>query len=89
MAKAILTENMDRLKGIAETLLEKETLEGEEMEALFTGIIPKPAPEFAAEPIAAPAIPAKAKPKTRSKSQGRKAPVIPSLLPKQSPAASD
>ncbi len=36
-AEKILTENMDKLRIVAEALLELETLDGEQFEALFTG----------------------------------------------------
>ncbi len=39
-ARKILTENKNRLKFIAEKLVEKETLEGVELESLFTGELP-------------------------------------------------
>jgi cell division protease FtsH len=85
VSKGILTENMHRLKQIAETLMVKETVEGHELEALFTGAISKPAPES----VAASAIPAKAKTKARRKTVGKKAPLVPHILPKQTPATSD
>ena len=36
-AKKILTENMDKLKVVAEALLEVETIDGQQFEALYTG----------------------------------------------------
>lgn len=42
-AKTILTENRDRLRYIAERLVAVETLEGDELEKLFSGPIPLPA----------------------------------------------
>ena len=36
-AKSILTEHMDKLKVVAETLLEIETLDGEQFEKLYSG----------------------------------------------------
>ncbi|MGI2335849.1 MAG: ATP-dependent zinc metalloprotease FtsH [Dehalogenimonas sp.] len=42
-AKTILTENRDRLRYIAERLVAVETLEGDELEKLFSGPIPPPA----------------------------------------------
>ena len=38
-AERILTENMDKLREVAEALLEVETLDGEQFEALYTGEI--------------------------------------------------
>jgi len=86
VARGILAENKDKLKRIAETLLVKETLEGEELEALLTGTTSKPAPESTATPVA---TPAKAKSRTRTKPAVKKAPVMPQLLPKHTPATTD
>ena len=54
-AKKTLTENKARLKFIAEKLVVKETLEGEELEAVFSEAIPEP----------------KAKPKTKAKAKAK------------------
>jgi len=48
-AKGILTQHKDKLIGIAQVLIEKETLEEEEFEALFEGI-PRPTPTFTMPP---------------------------------------
>ncbi|MDV2989784.1 MAG: ATP-dependent zinc metalloprotease FtsH [Dehalogenimonas sp.] len=74
LAKTILTDNRDRLRYIAERLVAVETLEGEELEKLFTEPVPPPAekdtsavasvekPEKVAEP-------AKTKAKARAKNR--------------------
>jgi len=84
-ARKILTENKPRLVYLAETLIAKETLEGEELEAAFSGAAPPP------EAVAKPApVSAEAKTKTKKPSLKKaKAPLIPHPLPKQAPAASD
>ncbi len=85
VAREILTEGKDKLTRIAEALLTRETLEGKELEALLEGTVSKPAPESTAAPAV---TPAKAK-KTRTKPVAKKAPIMPQLLPKQTPATSD
>ncbi|TAK31717.1 MAG: ATP-dependent metallopeptidase FtsH/Yme1/Tma family protein [Chloroflexota bacterium] len=42
LAKQILDEHRDRLKMIAEALIQKETLEGEDLEKLFSNLAPSP-----------------------------------------------
>jgi len=85
-AKQILTENKPRLIHIAEKLIAQETIEGEELEALFNEPTSKPAPESTATPAA---TQAKAKTKIRTKPGVKKAPVMLQLLPKQTPATPD
>lgn len=48
-AKAILTENKDKLIGVAETLLKKEVLDGKEVEAIVSGKV-VPQVEISANP---------------------------------------
>jgi cell division protease FtsH len=83
-AKKILTENKPRLVHIAEKLVTKETLEGEELEAAFD--------EPLSVPVEATAIstpkPVKASTKAKAKSTPKKTGVSPQLLPKQAPASS-
>jgi cell division protease FtsH len=83
-AKRILTENKQRLINIAEKLVAKETLEGEELEALFSESILSPVPEATATSTPKPV---KASPKTKAKSVSKKTGVSPQLLPKQAPAS--
>ena len=40
-AKTLLTDNMDTMKRIAETLLEVESLNGEQLDALMNGELPQ------------------------------------------------
>jgi len=83
-AKKILTENKPKLKHIAEELITKETLEGDELEVLFNEPATADVPKATTTPAP---IPAKAKTKTRTKPALKKAPGIPRLLPKQAPAS--
>ncbi|MCX2727393.1 ATP-dependent zinc metalloprotease FtsH [Thermomicrobium sp. 4228-Ro] len=52
-AKSILMEHVDKLEKIATLLVEKETLEGHEIEALFDE--PRPRPELVGPPVTKPA----------------------------------
>jgi len=78
-AKKILTENKPKLVQIAERLIAQETLEGEELDALFGEPVPSPQPEAKVTPAPAPA-------ETTTKAKSRKAPIVPQPLPKQAPA---
>ncbi len=86
-AKTILLENKPKLIQIAQKLIAEETLEGEGLEALFNEPVEptpqKPPPVPAPAPVEAEAEKPKPSPKAR------KAPIIPSPLPKQAPATSD
>jgi len=84
VAKNILTENKPKLVQIAEKLIAQETLEGEELEALFKEAVTSPSPEATVAPAPTPA-----KATTKTKPRAKKAPLIPQPLPKQAPAASD
>ena len=86
VAKKILTDNREKLVQLAERLITKETLEGEELEAIFSEPAPPPEPEKKPEPAPQP-VATRAKPKTRP--ARKKAPAVPGLLPKQSPATPD
>jgi len=85
VARKILTENKQKLIHITEKLIAQETIEGEELEALFSETTPEPV--TAPEPAPAPAevVPEKTKPKPKAK----KAPILPPPLPKQIPATPD
>ncbi|MFL5761754.1 MAG: ATP-dependent zinc metalloprotease FtsH [Thermomicrobiales bacterium] len=50
----VLTNNFDKLEAIAQLLIREETIEGEELEALFDS--PRPKPELVGPPIGRPAI---------------------------------
>jgi len=78
-ARRILTENKPKLVQIAEKLIVQETLEGEELDALFNDLAPSAQPEAAAKPTPVPA-------KATTKAKSKKAPVVPQPLPKQAPA---
>lgn len=83
-AKRILTKNKPKLKHIAEELIVKETLEGDELEALFSEPIVADVPEATATPVPTPAT---ATTKTKAKPVSKKSRVSPRLLPKQAPAS--
>jgi len=86
VAREILTKNKAKLVLLAEKLIVKETLEGEALEAVFQKTSRKPARKVTVTTAPAPVKPvAEARPVARPK----KAPVVPSLVPKQTPAASD
>jgi len=80
-AKKILTENKPKLVQIAERLIAQETLEGEELDALFNEPVPLPQLEVKVTPAVTPA-----EATTEVKSKTRKATVVPHPLPKQAPA---
>ncbi|MBA7716995.1 ATP-dependent zinc metalloprotease FtsH [subsurface metagenome] len=86
-AKTILLENKPKLIEIAQKLIAEETLEGKDLDAVFGERVEstqKAAPlTVAPAPVEIKAE--EAKPRRRAK----KAPIIPSPLPKQAPAASD
>jgi len=87
-AKEILTKNKSKLVLLTEKLIAQETLEGEELEAIFSGITHKPVRRVKPTKTPVPVEPvAEAEP--ASKSMPKKAPAVPHLLPKQTPAASD
>ena len=85
VARKILAKNKPRLMKVAEELITKETLEGEELEALLNDTVSTPVRKTKAE---ATPIPEKATAKARSGI--KKAPVIPpGILPKTAPATLD
>jgi cell division protease FtsH len=86
-AKKILVENRQRLNYIAEKLVAQETLEGEELEEIFTGPVPaaKPKDKETPAPVQVPAAaPAST---TTKKPKPKKAPGL-VQQPKQAPATS-
>jgi len=84
VAERILTENKPKLIQIAAKLIAQETLEGEELEALFNQTTPKPTPRPISKPMP---IPAEAT--VEVKPVPKQAPAIPQPLPKQAPATLD
>ena len=90
LAKKILTENKPKLIEIAQKLLTQETLEGEELDAIF-GPRRTESPKQEAPLTMAP-IPIEAKTEAEALKPERKAAkpvIIPGSLPNQAPAASD
>jgi cell division protease FtsH len=78
VAKRLLTENKSKLTWIAGKLVAQETLEGEELELLFTEPVPSPLPEATATPVPTPA-----KASTKTKPVSKKTRVSSRLIPKQ------
>jgi cell division protease FtsH len=86
-ATKILTENKSKLKLLARKLIEKETLEGEEMESFFKTLsLPGPKRRIKKTDIPAPIQPV---PESEPVPQLKKVPGVPQLVPKQTPAPSD
>jgi len=82
-AREILNKNKSKLVLLAEKLIAHETLEGEELESVFSETPPKPAKKVTPTPTPVPVEPlAEAKPEAKLK----KAPVVPHLVPKQAPS---
>ena len=86
-AKKILTENKQRLIQLAKRLLAQETIEGKELDALLGGAIPrKSARKARVKPTPVPVEPVAEK---EPAAKPRKAPAVPRLVPKQTPATPD
>jgi len=86
-AKKILTENKQKLIQIAKRLIAQESIEGEELDALLSGAIPsKSARKAKVKPTPVPVEPVAEK---EPAAKPRKAPAVPRLVPKQTPATSD
>jgi cell division protease FtsH len=86
-AKKILTENKQRLIQLAKRLLAQETIEGKELDALLGGAIPrKSARKARVKPTPVPVEPVAEK---EPAALPRKAPAVPRLVPKQTPATPD
>jgi cell division protease FtsH len=86
-AKKVLTENKDKLVELATKLIEKETLEGEELETVFDSLsLPGIKRHVKKTDIPAPIQPV---PDAEPAPQLKKAPGVPQLVPKQTPAPSD
>jgi len=82
-AKKILSENKEKLIQIAEVLIAHETLEGEELEALFSDTMAAPAPKAKTTSIP---VPVEAASKAKAKTKDKKSPVV-QPIPKQAPAS--
>jgi cell division protease FtsH len=85
-AQDILIKCKDRLVSISEQLMVKETLEGEELEAILSETKPKPSAKV--KPEAKP-VPVEPVGETEPATRPQKAPIVPRLVPKQTPAAPD
>jgi cell division protease FtsH len=84
-ARNILSKNRKKLEGLAQELITKETLEGKDLERIFGDLgLAKPA-----EKVRKTTIPVPIKPVAESEPviQPKKAPAVPRLVPKQTPAA--
>ena len=82
-----MVESKPILIRIAQKLITEETLEGEEVDALFNEHVDSPLPEATSTPAP---VPAAAKTETLKPSRKvKKAPLIPLPLPKQAPATPD
>ncbi len=85
-AQNILVKYKDRLVSISEQLMAKETLEGEELEAILSETKPKPSAKVKPE---AKQVPVEPVGETEPATRPQKAPIVPRLVPKQTPAAPD
>jgi cell division protease FtsH len=86
-ARGILTKNRKKLELLAKELISRETLEGKELEKFFNEIgLAKPG-----QKVKKTTIPAPVKPVAEGEAvpQSKKAPAVPKLVPKQTPAPSD
>jgi cell division protease FtsH len=85
VARKMLTKNKPKLIKIAEELIAKETLEGEDLEALLNKTVATPVRKARTE-----AAPRQEKAMAKAKPGIKKAPVIPlDILPKTAPATLD
>ncbi len=85
-SRKILTENKSKLVLLAEKLVAQETLEGEELEAVFSETAPRATKKVTTKPTPVPIEPvAEAEPQPKRK----EAPAVPRLVPKHTPAPSD
>jgi len=85
-ARDILTKYKDKLVSISEQLMAKETLEGEDLEAILSETKPKPSAKI--KPEAKP-VPVEPVSEAESEARPKKAPMVPRLFPKQTPASPD
>jgi len=85
-ASEILTKSKSKLVLLAEKLIARETLEGDELEAIFSESTPKPVRKVKIKPVPVPVEPVA---ETKPEEVPHKAPVVPRLVPEQRPAPSD
>jgi cell division protease FtsH len=88
LASSLLIKNKSKLTHIAEKLIEKETLEGEELEAVLKETAPKPKVKTPIKTKPVPVEPVQ-ETKTAPKRVPKKTPPVPELLTEQTPAPSD
>jgi cell division protease FtsH len=86
-AQRVLTDNREKLVELAKLLIEKETLEGEELESVF-GKMSLPGPTRKVKVTDTPA-PIQTVPEGEPVPQLKKAPGVPQFVPKQNPSPSD
>jgi len=83
-AKRVLTDNKSKLIELAKKLIEKETLEGAELDGVFESMaIPGQKPKVKVTDIPAPIQPV---PEGEQAPQFKRAPGVPKLVPKQAPS---
>ena len=85
-AQEVLSKHKDRLVSIAEQLMTKETLEKDELDAILSDTAPKPSKKVKPEPRP---VPVEAVGEAELATKPQKAPIVPRLVPKQTPAAPD
>jgi cell division protease FtsH len=86
-ARELLTKNRKKLELLAKELMSRETLEGKDLDKIFSDIgINKRAPRVKKTDIPAPVKPVG---ETDAAPQPKKAPSVPQLVPKQTPAPTD
>jgi cell division protease FtsH len=87
LAREVLTKNRKKLELLAKELMNKETLEGKDLDKFFDDIgIAKRAPRVRKTDIPVPVKPVS---EGEVVPQPKKAPSVPQLVPKQTPAPSD
>ncbi|MFC1861887.1 ATP-dependent zinc metalloprotease FtsH, partial [Chloroflexota bacterium] len=87
VARDILTKNKSKLVLLAERLIVKETLEGEELDAFLNRSSKSPPPQTT--PVTSSKLVKVTAEKSKPRPRGRKAPILPRPLPKQAPATPD
>ncbi len=86
-AMKVLKNHKSKLVKLAKRLIEQETVEGEELEKLFKQLA-LPGPRRKPKKTEIP-VPVQPMPETEPVPQLKKAPTVPQLVPKQTPAPSD
>jgi len=86
-ALSVLTENKHKLEMLAKKLIEHETLEGEALEAAFSDVTPRTSMKKPKKTTIL--VPVKPVAETEPEPKLKKAPAVPRLVPKQTPAPSD